>query len=75
MPAKQTFKGQPDTTHVINDAEGELKFKTDSKGEYTPKNDREEAAILRAYPEPPPAPAIPEEFLKLAEEEEKGGES
>jgi hypothetical protein len=51
MPEKKPkFKGDPDTTYVVNHPEkGEIKFSTDEKGEYSPKTEIEREAIDRVY--------------------------
>lgn len=47
---KPYFKGEPDTTYVVNHPEaGEIEFKTDADGKYTPKNDKERDAIERVH--------------------------
>jgi hypothetical protein len=47
VPKKEVFKGEPEATYVINDAEGEIKFTTDKDGKHIPKNERERVAIER----------------------------
>lgn len=47
---KPYFKGDPDITYVVNHPEaGEIEFKTDGDGKYTPKNEKERDAIERVH--------------------------